>query len=107
MRPSGIARAARWVISIALTAIADRQIEEMVVAVTHGGFLMGFFEHVLGLTPCNGWRFKKRNASYDAFGYQDGRWYLESWNDTAHLRGHSSLDDPGVEQPGLPVPPCV
>jgi broad specificity phosphatase PhoE len=80
-----------------LTAIAERHPEETVVVVTHGGFLMGFFESVLGMVPGNGWRFKRHNGSYSAFEHVGGRWSLEVWNDVSHLDGTGSLDDPTVQ----------
>jgi probable phosphoglycerate mutase len=68
-----------------LTAIADAHPEQTVVVVTHAGFLTGFLEHVLGLAPGSGSRFKKHNAAYNAFAYEAGAWRLETWNDIAHL----------------------
>lgn len=68
-----------------LTEIAERHTKKTVVAVTHGGFLMGFFEHVLRIPPGNGWRFRRRNAAYNSFEYTDGQWSLETWNETGHL----------------------
>jgi probable phosphoglycerate mutase len=67
------------------TSIAEAHPEQTVVAVTHAGFLTGFLEHVLGLAPGSGSRFKKHNAAYNAFGYEQGTWRLETWNDIAHL----------------------
>jgi broad specificity phosphatase PhoE len=77
----------------ALTEIAQRHTAQNVAVVTHGGFLMGFFEHVLGMTPGNGWRFKKQNAAYNCFEYANDRWSLVTWNDTSHLDALDSLDD--------------
>ena len=77
-----------------LTEIAEYHPGDQVIIVTHGGFLMGFFEFVLGITPGNSWRFKRRNASYNAFEYSDGKWSLETWNDTSHLAKLLALDDP-------------
>jgi broad specificity phosphatase PhoE len=81
----------------ALTAIAERHPSEDVVVVTHGGFLMGFFEFVLGIPPGNGWRFKRHNASYSTFEYSDGKWSLETWNDVGHLYQRMALDDPTIQ----------
>lgn len=81
-----------------MTAIAEHHPDDTVVAVTHGGFLMGFFEFVLGIAPGNGWRFKRHNASFNAFEYCDGKWALETWNDTSHLACMGSLDDPSIQQ---------
>jgi probable phosphoglycerate mutase len=79
-----------------LTAIAERHTDETVVAITHGGFLMGFFEFVLGMQAGNGWRFKRYHGSYNAFEYSDRRWSLEVWNDVSHLEDGGFLDDPTI-----------
>lgn len=76
-----------------LTTIAERHPDQKVVVVTHGGFLMGFFEFVLGIPFGNGKRFKKQNASYNAFEFVQSKWCLETWNDLSHLNGVSTLDD--------------
>jgi broad specificity phosphatase PhoE len=76
-----------------LTKIAGRHADETVAVVTHGGFLMGFLEFVLGMPFGGGKRFKKQNASYNAFEYANGRWCLETWNDLSHLNGLSAIDD--------------
>jgi len=95
---SGVQRTARSV--RALTAIAERHAAGTVVAVTHGGFLMGFLEHVLAMPAGSGSRFKRQNASYNAFEFNDGEWVLETWNDVSHLAGLDALDDPGVTERG-------
>jgi broad specificity phosphatase PhoE len=68
-----------------LTAIAEAHPDQTVVIVTHAGFLTGFLEHVLGMRPGSGSRFKKHNASYNAFAYDSGVFRLETWNDIGHL----------------------
>jgi probable phosphoglycerate mutase len=68
-----------------LTEIAMRHVDQTVVVVTHGGFLMGFFEHVLGMAPGNEWRFGRQNAAFNCFEHRDGTWSLVTWNDTSHL----------------------
>lgn len=68
-----------------LTGIAARHPDETVVVVTHGGFLMGFFEWVMGLGPQDGSRFRKQNAGFNAFDYVDSKWTLRTWNDVSHL----------------------
>ena len=52
-----------------MTEIATQHpdMEDVVVVVTHAGFLMGFFQHVLGMPHGNGWRFKRHNASFSIF----------------------------------------
>ena len=79
-----------------MTALADRHADDTIVVITHGGFLLGFFEHVLGLPPGNGWRFRRRNASFNVFARTNGYWSLETWNDTSHLESLGSMDDPAV-----------
>ena len=78
------------------TNIAERHANQTVIGVTHGGFLMGFLEHVLGLPFGNGWRFKKQNASFNAFEYVNSTWSLQTWNDLSHLNGLSTLVDPSI-----------
>ena len=75
----------------ALSEIAAARANGTVVAVTHSGFLMGFFEHVLGLAPGNGWWFRRHNASFSAFEFAGGRWSLENWNDIRHLLDGSAV----------------
>jgi broad specificity phosphatase PhoE len=68
-----------------LTEIASRHPEQTIVVVTHGGFLTGFLGFVLSIPFSNGRRFRKENASFNAFEYIEPNWYLETWNDTSHL----------------------
>ena len=77
-----------------MNMLADRHADATIVAITHGGFLIGFFEHVLGLAPGNAWRFKRQNAAFNVFARADGAWSLETWNDTSHLDALGSLDEP-------------
>lgn len=77
-----------------LTDIADRHPTETVVVVTHGGFLTGFFEYVLGVSPGNGWRFMRQNAAFNSFEYRQCGWCLETWNETAHLEEIGCLGEP-------------
>ena len=89
---SGLQRTERSV--RVMNALADRHPDKTIVAITHGGFLIGFFEHVLGLAPGNAWRFKRQNAAFNVFARTDGTWSLETWNDTSHLDALGSLDEP-------------
>jgi broad specificity phosphatase PhoE len=77
-----------------MNALADRHADETIVTITHGGFLIGFFEHVLALSPGNAWRFKRQNAAFNVFVRTDSTWCLETWNDTSHLDALGSLDEP-------------
>jgi len=97
--PNGESAKQRYERSVkTMTDIANRHpdIKDVVVVVTHGGFLMGFFEYVLGIPPGNGWRFKRYNASYSMFEFKNGKWALETWNDIIHLNGMNTLHDPAV-----------
>jgi broad specificity phosphatase PhoE len=77
-----------------MNVLADRHADETIVIITHGGFLMGFFEHVLGLAPGNSWRFKRQNGAFNLFDRDGSVWSLETWNDTSHLDALGSLDEP-------------
>lgn len=79
-----------------LTEIASRHPGGAIAAVTHGGFLMGFFEHVLGVPPGNGWQLKPRNAAYNCAEYSRGTWRLETWNETSYLNEFGTTQDPIV-----------
>ena len=68
-----------------MNEIAETHRGQRVVVVTHAGFLVGFFEFVLGMKYGNSWRFQRSNASYNAFRYEDQRWCLETWGDRSHL----------------------
>jgi broad specificity phosphatase PhoE len=68
-----------------LTEIASRHPQQTIVVVTHGGFLTGFLGFVLGIPFSNGRRFRKQNASLNAFEYEEPTWYLQTWNDVTHL----------------------
>jgi broad specificity phosphatase PhoE len=78
-----------------MTEIALRHSGSRVAVVTHGGFLKGFFEHVLGIGPGGGARFRRHNGSLSVFAYEERGWTLESWNDTGDLGRLGTLDDPG------------
>ncbi|MEQ1759268.1 MAG: histidine phosphatase family protein [Vicinamibacterales bacterium] len=73
-----------------LTAIAERHPHDTVVVVTHGGFLMGFLEFVLGIPSGSGTRFKKDNGSFNSFEYDGLGWCLRTWNDLSHLESNSA-----------------
>ncbi|MEM7115944.1 MAG: histidine phosphatase family protein [Chloroflexota bacterium] len=94
--PNGESAKQRYERSVrTMTELANRHPEPdaTIVAVTHGGFLRGFFEYVLDMPPTNGWRFKRYNASYSAFEFKDNNWILETWNDIGHLQDMETLHD--------------
>jgi broad specificity phosphatase PhoE len=68
-----------------LSDLAARHPDATLVAVTHNGFLTGFFEHVLALAPGHDHRYAQRNCAYNTFHHDRGHWRLETWNDTSHL----------------------
>jgi len=63
-----------------------------IALVTHGGVMSTFLRHVLGLPLDAPRRYKRLNASINAFVREQGKWFLESWGDTAHLAGGSRDD---------------
>jgi broad specificity phosphatase PhoE len=77
-----------------LEELATRHQGGSVLAVTHGGILTGFFQHVLGISPESPVRFRRLNAAINVFNYGNGKWVLETWGDVEHLSGVRSLDDP-------------
>ena len=58
---------------------------QVVLVVTHGGILLGFFEHVLGLAYRSGSKFRRPNAAINIFTHSQGRWILDTWGDVSHL----------------------
>jgi broad specificity phosphatase PhoE len=82
----------------ALTELARRHPGKRVAVVTHGGFLLGFFTHVLGMDPGESWRFQRHNASLSVFEFHQERWRLETWNDIGHLADVGALDDTVLAQ---------
>jgi probable phosphoglycerate mutase len=73
--------------------IARRHAGERVVIVAHGGVLQSLFRGAVGLALGAPRTFSLLNASINSFSVDDGRWKLEAWGDTSHLRGIDSLDD--------------
>src|SRR5262249_56880274 len=77
--------------------LAGRHAGSTIALVTHGGVLSTFLRHVLGLPLDAPRRYKRLNASINAFALEQGKWYLESWGDIAHLSwarlGGGSRDD--------------
>jgi probable phosphoglycerate mutase len=72
--------------------LAGRHGGASIALITHGGVLSTFLRHVLGLPLDAPRRYKRLNASINAFVREQGKWYLESWGDTAHLAGGSRDD---------------
>jgi len=78
-----------------LEELAGQHAGGTLVIITHGGILMGLFEHVLGLPFGSGGKFRRPNAAWNVFTRERARWILETWGDVSHI----SVDPPS------PVPP--
>ncbi len=68
-----------------MNRLADSHPGETIVVVSHGGILRGFFEYVVGLEPGHQGRFLRKNAAFNSFLKDIGKWSLEVWGDTSHL----------------------
>lgn len=68
-----------------LEELARRHAGKTVVIITHGGILLGFFEHVLGIPHGAGARFRRPNAAWNVFVQDERGWALETWGDVSHL----------------------
>jgi probable phosphoglycerate mutase len=84
--PGGESAAQRLHRTVAcLEELAGRYPGKTIVVITHGGILMGFFEHVLGLVHGAGARFRRPNAAWNVFTKDERGWVLETWGDVSHL----------------------
>jgi len=72
-----------------LEELARRHVGESMAVVAHGGVLSVLFRHTLMLTLEAPRRFERRNASWNAFRCDDGKWVVETWGDVSHLGGNS------------------
>ena len=72
----------------AFDAIASRHAGARIVAVSHGGVLIAFAKHVLGLPQEARRRFHIHNTSLSVFQRDDaGQWNVRTLGDLAHLEG--------------------
>jgi probable phosphoglycerate mutase len=76
-----------------LDELARKHPGQQFVAITHGGVLGGFLRHVLGVPPDLPRYYKRFNASWNVFAWENGGWLLETWGDVSHLDRTLSLDD--------------
>lgn len=84
--PSGESARQRTERTVAcLEDLAAKHGGQSVLVVTHGGILLGFFEHVLGLASRSTPAFRRPNAALNVFWYDGGSWKLETWGDVSHL----------------------
>jgi 2,3-bisphosphoglycerate-dependent phosphoglycerate mutase len=68
-----------------LEELAQRHTGERIVVVTHGGVVSALLRHSLGLALGIPRRFERPNTAWNAFWWEDGRWFLETWGDVSHL----------------------
>jgi len=84
-------RAERGVLCAA--EIAARHPGRKVLLVTHGGIVESLLRHALGMDLASPRTFSLFNGSLNTFSVSDGRWQLDSWGDTHHLRNLGTSDD--------------
>jgi probable phosphoglycerate mutase len=70
-----------------LEELARRHAGETIVVVAHGGTISALLRHTLGIPLGTPRRFGRRNASWNVFLWDDGKWFLETWGDVSHLEG--------------------
>lgn len=68
----------------ALNELAARHLGETILVVTHGGTLTNMFRHVAGIPFDQERRFSLKNAAYNCFLFEEGRWSIDIWGDTSH-----------------------
>jgi probable phosphoglycerate mutase len=68
----------------ALHDLALRHAGQTTLVVTHGGTLTHMFRHVTGVALDAERRFSLKNAAYNCFIFENGRWTLDTWGDTSH-----------------------
>jgi probable phosphoglycerate mutase len=73
--------------------LAERHAGQQLLLVTHGGIVESLLRHVLGMDLASPRSFSLFNGSLNTFSLSDGRWQLDSWGDTHHLRHLEATDD--------------
>lgn len=73
-----------------LNEIAVQHAGESIVVITHGGVLSGLFRHTFSIPFEAPRRFEFTNAGLNAFLYEDGNWFLQTWGDLSHLANGAS-----------------
>ena len=64
-----------------------------ILVVAHGGVLNSLFYHTLGLALTEPRRFALFNAAINRFSVSGEVWRLDTWGETSHLKGMTTLDD--------------
>lgn len=92
--PGGESARQRYEHSIACCVeLAARHPGGRVLMVAHGGVLNSLFYHALGIALTEPRRFSLFNAAINNFSVSGDRWRLNTWGDTSHLQGITTLDD--------------
>ena len=73
--------------------LAARHVGQTVAIVTHGGVLESLMRHAVGLSLEVPRQFSLFNASINTFSVTNGRWRLDRWGATDHLRSLDTKDD--------------
>lgn len=73
-----------------LNEIAVQHAGESIVVITHGGVLSGLFRHTFSIPFEAPRRFEFTNAGLNAFLYEGGNWFLQTWGDLSHLANGAS-----------------
>ena len=73
--------------------LATRHAGGRLLIVAHGGVLNSFFRRATGQAIASPRRFSLYNASINEFSILAGKWSLQLWGDTRHLRDLGTEDD--------------
>jgi probable phosphoglycerate mutase len=65
-----------------------------VAVVCHGGVLAALYRHVHAIALGAQQAIAIPNASFNALVFDDGRWHVEAWGDTAHLPAAAPFVEP-------------
>lgn len=83
--------------SAALRKLVDRHEGQTIALIGHTALNRVILCHVLGIDDANYWRIGQHTCAVNVFRWRDGIFYIESLNDTGHLRAlQSSTADPSM-----------
>ncbi len=68
-----------------LTEIAQHHTGEKILVITHGGIIKRFTKYVLGIENTSGRISAIINTAINIFQYENGKWALRTFGDTAHI----------------------
>jgi len=78
----------------AFEALAGEAPGANLAVICHGGVLAALYRHVHALALAEQHAIPIPNASFNALVYDDGRWLVEAWGDTAHLAAAAPFVEP-------------